>query len=261
MTEVPAVQDARPILEVSGVSLAFGGTLAVNDVSVAVSPGEILAVVGPNGAGKSSLAEIISGAMKPAGGKVVFNGIDVTRKPAYKVARLGLTRTYQMPTEFRQITVLENLLVGVPGQRGAKLRFALAGRRTWSDEEAQLRVKARGLLADFGLAAWEDAYAGSLSGGQRRILEIVRALMTEPKLLVLDEPTAGVTPSIVAEIERFVEVLRSRGLTFLIIEHELEFVERLADRVVVMAAGRVVADGTMAKLRLNPEVIDAYLVG
>jgi ABC-type branched-subunit amino acid transport system ATPase component len=256
-----AARSTGPILEVSGVSLAFGGTLAVNNVSITVSPGEIVAIVGPNGAGKSSLVEVISGAKKPAGGRVVFNGVDVTHKPAYQVARLGLTRTYQLPTEFRRMTVLENLLVGVPGQRGAKLRFALAGRRTWGQQEAQLRVKARALLQDFGLAAWEDVYAGSLSGGQRRILEITRALMTEPKLLVLDEPTAGVTPSIVAEIERFVEDLRARGLTFLIIEHELEFVERRADRVVVMAAGRVVADGTMAKLRLNPEVIDAYLVG
>lgn len=256
-----AAQAPAPILEVNEVSLAFGGTLAVNDVSIAVSPGEIVAVVGPNGAGKSSLVEIISGAAKPACGRVVFNGVDVTNMPAYQVARLGLTRTYQMPTEFHQITVLENLLVGAPGQRGAKLRFALAPRRTWWQQEAELRDKARTLLRDFGLAAWEDAYAGSLSGGQRRILEIARALMTEPKLLVLDEPTAGVTPSIVAEIERFVEVLRARGLTFLIVEHELEFVERQADRVVVMAAGRVVADGSMAQLRLNPEVIDAYLVG
>ncbi len=252
---------AEPILEVSGVSLAFGGTLAVNDVSITVAPGEILAIVGPNGAGKSSLVEVISGAMKPAAGRVIFNGVDVTRKAAYQIARLGLTRTYQLPTEFRQMTVLENLLVGVPGQRGAKLRFALAGRRTWTQEEAELRVKARALLQDFSLTAWEDVYAGNLSGGQRRILEIARALMTEPKILVLDEPTAGVTPSIVAEIERLVEILRARGLTFLIIEHELEFVERRADRVVVMAAGRVVADGTMAELRLNPEVIDAYLVG
>ena len=252
---------AGRILEVSGVSLAFGGTLAVNDVSVAVSAGEIVAIVGRNGAGKSSLVEIISGAMRPASGQVVFDGVDVTHKPAYQVARLGLTRTYQLPTEFRQMTVLENLLVGAPGQRGSKLRFALAGRRTWGQQEAGLRAKARALLADFGLAAWEDAYAGSLSGGQRRILEIARALMTDPKLLVLDEPTAGVTPSIVAEIERSLDVLRARGLTFLIVEHELEFVERQADRVVVMAAGRVVADGTMARLRLNQEVIDAYLVG
>jgi ABC-type branched-subunit amino acid transport system ATPase component len=256
-----AVQAREPILEVNRVSLAFGGTLAVDEVSITVSEGEILAIVGPNGAGKSSLVEIISGAKKPAGGRVLFNGSDVTNRPAYQVARLGLTRTYQMPSEFRQMTVLENLLVGVPGQRGVKLRFALAGHRTWRQEEAELRDKARALLGDFGLAAWEDAYAGSLSGGQRRILEIARALMTEPKLLVLDEPTAGVTPSIVAEIERFIETLRARGLTFLIVEHELGFVERQADRVVVMAAGRVVADGSMAKLRLNPEVIDAYLVG
>ena len=126
-----AAESAGPILEVSGVSLAFGGTLAVNDVSISISPAEILAIVGPNGAGKSSLVEIISGAMKPAAGKVVFNGVDVTHKPAYQVARLGLTRTYQLPTEFRQMTVLENLLVGAPGQRGARLRYALAGRRTW----------------------------------------------------------------------------------------------------------------------------------
>lgn len=251
----------KPILEVNGVSLAYGGTRAVNGVSLTIARGEILAIVGPNGAGKSSLVEIISGAVRPASGQVVFDGVDVTHKPAYQVARLGLTRTYQLPTEFRQLTVLENLMVGAHGQRGAKLRYALAGRRAWARQEAELRARARDLLTDFGLAGWEDAYAGSLSGGQRRILEIARALMSEPKLLVLDEPTAGVTPAIVVEIERFVETLRDRGLTFLIIEHELEFVERQADRVVVMAAGRVVADGSMAKLRLNPEVIDAYLVG
>jgi neutral amino acid transport system ATP-binding protein len=251
----------RPILEVSGVSLAFGGTIAVNEVSLVVSPGEIVAIVGPNGAGKSTLVEVISGGMRPASGTVLLNGVDVTHKPAYQVARLGLTRTYQLPTEFRQMTVLENLLVGVPGQRGAKLRYALAGRRTWNQQETELRAKARALLRDLGLADWEDTYAGSLSGGQRRILEIARALMTEPKLLVLDEPTAGVTPSIVAQIESLIADLRATGLTFLIVEHELEFVERQADRVVVMAAGRVVADGSMAQIRLNPEVIDAYLVG
>jgi ABC-type branched-subunit amino acid transport system ATPase component len=261
VTSAAAAPPPGPILQVSGVSLTFGGTLAVNDVSMAVRPGEVLAIVGPNGAGKSSLVEIISGARRPASGTVTFGGHDVTRKPAYQVARLGLTRTYQLPTEFRQMTVLENLLVGAGGQRGAKLRFALAGRRTWAQQEAELRVKARELLADFGLAPWQDAYAGTLSGGQRRILEIARALMTEPRLLVLDEPTAGVTPAIVAEIERFVGLLRARGLTFLIVEHELGFVERQADRVVVMASGRVVADGSMATLRLNQEVIDAYLVG
>ena len=194
-------------------------------------------------AGKSTLVEIISGGMRPASGTVLLNGVDVTHRPAYQVARLGLTRTYQLPTEFRQMTVLENLLVGVPGQRGAKLRYALAGRRTWNQQETELRAKARALLRDLGLADWEDAYAGSLSGGQRRILEIARALMTEPKLLVLDEPTAGVTPSIIAQIESLLADLRATGLTFLIVEHELEFVERQADRVVVMAAGRVVADG------------------
>jgi ABC-type branched-subunit amino acid transport system ATPase component len=235
--------------------------MAVNGVSLSVSPGEIVAIVGPNGAGKSTLVEVISGGLRPAGGTVLFDGADVTHKPAYQVARLGLTRTYQLPTEFRRMTVLENLLVGVPGQRGAKLRYALAGQRTWGQQEAELRAQARGLLANLGLADWEDAYAGSLSGGQRRILEIARALMTEPKLLVLDEPTAGVTPSIIAQIESFVAALRARGLTFLIIEHELEFVERQADRVVVMAAGRVVADGTMAQIRRSPEVIDAYLAG
>jgi ABC-type branched-subunit amino acid transport system ATPase component len=234
--------------------------MAVDGVSLSVSPGEIVAIVGPNGAGKSTLVEVISGGLRPAGGTVLFDGA-VTHKPAYQVARLGLTRTYQLPTEFRRMTVLENLLVGVPGQRGAKLRYALAGRRTWGQQETELRAQARGLLANLGLADWEDAYAGSLSGGQRRILEIARALMTEPKLLVLDEPTAGVTPSIIAQIESFVAALRARGLTFLIIEHELGFVERQADRVVVMAAGRVVADGTMAQIRLSPEVIDAYLVG
>jgi len=248
-------------LQFRDVTLGYDRHPAVHHLDGAVETGALVAIVGPNGAGKSTLVEVISGGMRPARGTVLFNGADVTHKPAYQVARLGLTRTYQLPTEFRQMTVLENLLVGVPGQRGAKLRYARAGRRTWDQQETELRVKARALLRDLGLADWEDAYAGSLSGGQRRILEIARALMTEPKLLVLDEPTAGVTPSIVAQIESFITDLRASGLTFLIVEHELEFVERQADRVVVMAAGRVVADGSMAEIRLSPEVIDAYLVG
>lgn len=248
-------------LVAAGVSKSYGAEVVLEDIGFIVPPGARMGLVGPNGAGKSTLVEIISGGMRPASGTVLLNGVDVTHKPAYLVARLGLTRTYQLPTEFRQMTVLENLLVGVPGQRGAKLRYALAGRRTWNQQETELRAKARALLRDLGLADWEDAYAGSLSGGQRRILEIARALMTEPKLLVLDEPTAGVTPSIIAQIESLIADLRATGLTFLIVEHELEFVERQADRVVVMAAGRVVADGSMAQIRLSPEVIDAYLVG
>ena len=173
----------------------------------------------------------------------------------------GLVRTFQLPSEFGQLTVLENLLVAAPDNRGESLLGALLGKRYWMPDEMRLVEQARGLLKRFGMSAKESDYAASLSGGQKRLVEIMRALMLRPRLLLLDEPMSGVHPSIVNEIAGYLEQLRDDGLTLLMVEHELHMVERLCDPVVVMAEGKVIGRGSMAALRQEREVVDAYLVG
>jgi len=250
-----------PMLEVRDLCVSFGGLRAVDAVSIEISPHEVVGIIGPNGAGKSTLVSAIAGSVTPDSGAVLLAGRPITKLPPHRIARAGLTRTYQMATQFSRMTVLENLLVGAPKQRGAQLRWALLGRRYWEQEELRLRAKALELLARFGLAKWRNAYAGSLSGGQLRILEIARALMTDPKMLILDEPTAGLAPLIVTEIEGHVESLPRSGVTVVLVEHRLDFVERLADRVVVMASGRVLRQGALKNLREDADVVGAYIAG
>ena len=181
--------------------------------------------------------------------------------PAYARARRGLVRTFQLPSEFARLTVLENLLVAAPHNRGDSLWGALRGKGYWMVDERPLIDQARGLLKRFGMTAKESDYAGTMSGGQKRLIEIMRALMLQPRVLLLDEPMSGVHPSIVGEIATYLEVLRDEGLTICMVEHELHMVERLCDSVVVMAQGKVIGSGTMATLRQQKEIVDAYLVG
>ncbi|MDE3131111.1 MAG: ATP-binding cassette domain-containing protein, partial [Acidobacteriota bacterium] len=186
---------------------------------------------------------------------------DITGRPAYWVARQGLIRTFQLSSEFARLTVMENLLVAVPGQRGSTLLGALRGRRHWRGQQATLAEQAAALLAEFGLAQAADQYAGELSGGQKRLVEIMRALMAQPRVLLLDEPMAGVNPTLRLTIEEHLQRLRDEGLTMLMVEHELGAIERVCDTVVVMAQGRLLATGSMDELRENEEVVSAYLVG
>jgi ABC-type branched-subunit amino acid transport system ATPase component len=204
---------------------------------------------------------MIAGAITPTAGSIVFDGHDIAGQPAYRVARRGLSRTFQLSSEFARLTVLENLLVAAPGQRGETWWGALLGKRYWRRQERLLVERARELLDRFAMAEKEEEYAGNLSSGQKRLLEVMRALMAEPKMLLLDEPMAGVNPSLAQRIARYLEELRDGGLTMLMVEHELIFVERLCDPVVVMAQGKVISQGTMGELRSRREVVDAYLVG
>lgn len=252
---------SHALLEVRGLAKHFGGVQAVRDVSFDVAAGSITGLIGPNGAGKSSVLAIASGFLAPSAGNVRFAGEDVSGRPAYRLARLGLVRTFQLSSEFERLSVLENLLVAAPGQPGERLRVALAGRWRWRKAEDAAVARARELLARFEIPAKEDDLAGDLSGGQKRLLELARALMAEPKLLLLDEPMAGVNPALIRRIEAHLLSLRDEGLTMLMVEHELGVVERLCDPVVVMAQGQVLSSGTMAQLRANQEVLDAYLVG
>ena len=249
------------MLVASDIHRHFEGLHAVDGVSVEVPTGLITGLIGPNGAGKSTLLAVLAGTLPATSGTIVFGGVDVTGRPAYLRARGGLVRTFQLPSEFARLTVMENLLVAAPDNRGDSIFGALMGKRYWIDDERRLVQQARALLKRFGMSAKESDYAGNMSGGQKRLIEIMRALMLRPRLLLLDEPMSGVHPKIVLEIQHYLEDLRSEGLTILMVEHELHMVERLCDTVVVMAQGKVIGSGTMASLRRQREIVDAYLVG
>jgi ABC-type branched-subunit amino acid transport system ATPase component len=249
------------LLRVTDLRRTFGGVHAVDGASFVVRQGTITGLIGPNGAGKSTAIGMIAGAIRPTSGGIEFAGREVTREPAYRMARLGLTRTFQLSSEFAKLTVLENLLVAAPGQRGESLWGAFLGKPYWRRQERALVEQARDLMSRFAMTEKEDEYAGNLSGGQKRLVEIMRALMARPKLLLLDEPMAGVNPTLAGRIAAYLEELRDGGLTMLLVEHELAHVDRLCNPVVVMAQGKVLAEGTMAELRARREVVDAYLVG
>jgi len=239
----------------------FEGMHAVDGVSLEVPRGQITGLIGPNGAGKSTFMAVLAGTLPASSGTIVFEGEDITRTPAYQRARRGLVRTFQLPSEFARLTVLENLLVAAPRNRGDSLFGALAGRRYWLEDERRLVHEARELLRRFGMIAKESDYAGQMSGGQKRLIEIMRALMLHPRCLLLDEPMSGVHPRVVNEIRGYLQDLRRDGLTILMVEHELHLVEQLCDTVFVMAQGRLIGSGTMASLRKQREIVDAYLVG
>jgi branched-chain amino acid transport system permease protein len=257
------VSSDRPeaLLSVEDVERHFEGLRAVDGVSLAVSPGRITGLIGPNGAGKSTLLAVLAGTLPASAGRIRLDGVDITHLPAYQRARRGLVRTFQLSAEFGQLTVLENLLVAAPGQRGDSLLGALRGRPYWWTEEQELVERARELLARFRMSEKESEYAAGLSGGQKRLLEIMRALMLTPRVLLLDEPMAGVHPAMVDEIAALLEGLREDGLAILMVAHELSMVDRLCDPVIVMAQGKVIGRGSMRTLRQQREIVDAYLVG
>lgn len=252
---------SEPMLAARDIHRHFEGMHAVDGVSIEILPERITGLIGPNGAGKSTFMAVLAGTLPASSGTIVFQGEDISRLPAYQRARHGLVRTFQLPSEFGQLTVLENLLVAAPDNRGESLFGALLGKRYWMADEKRLVEQARGLLRRFGMSVKESEYAGNLSGGQKRLVEIMRALMLRPRLLLLDEPMSGVHPSIVNEIAGYLETLRDDGLTILMVEHELHMVERLCDPVIVMAQGKVIGQGGMQMLREQPEIVEAYLVG
>src|SRR5215831_11603176 len=260
---VPAASPGtRPVvLEAVHLVRDFGGVRAVNDVSLAVRHGTLTGLIGPNGAGKSTLLAILAGTLPASSGTVIYQGQDITGMPAFRRARLGLVRTFQLASEFKRLTVLENLLTAVPSNRGDTLRGAIAGRRYWKGDETAAIARAQAVLSRFGLEGIANSYAGDLSGGQRRLVEIMRALMAEPSKLLLDEPMAGVHPNLARRIGNELVALCQEGMTILMVEHELAIMDEFCDPVAVMAEGAVLAEGTMAQLRGRREVVEAYLAG
>jgi neutral amino acid transport system ATP-binding protein len=249
------------VVEIEDLRCEFGGVRAVDGVSFSIPSGRITGLIGPNGAGKSTVLKLIAGALAPTGGRILHRGENVAGRPAHAIAQRGLLRTFQLSSEFARLTVIENLVVAAPHQRGATFLGALLGRRHWGRQQAETVERARQLLDRFGMGEKADEYAGRLSGGQKRLVEIMRALMAQPAVLLLDEPFAGVNPALSLKVEEHLMSLRDEGLTMLMVEHELGSVERVCDSVIVMAQGRILAAGSMEDLRENEEVVDAYLAG
>jgi ABC-type branched-subunit amino acid transport system ATPase component len=239
----------------------FGGVRAVDGVSFMVLRGEIAGLIGPNGAGKSTVLDLLAGALKPEQGSIRFEGKEVARRSPHWLARHGIIRTFQNARGFGNLTVIENLLTAAQGVSGDSLPGALLGPRWWGRQQAQLLDHARGLLERFGMQDMENVYAKSLSGGQRRLLDIMRALMAKPSLLLLDEPMAGVNLGLAERIAGYLVGLRDEGITILMVEHVFELLNSVCDRIIVMAQGKVIATGGLAEVRASRAVQEAYTVG
>ncbi|HVC39841.1 MAG TPA: ABC transporter ATP-binding protein [Candidatus Dormibacteraeota bacterium] len=248
-------------LEVTDLVKQYGGVRAVDGVSFGIQPQTITGIIGPNGAGKSTALGLISGFTPPTSGRIHYQGVDVTSAPMHRRARLGMVRTFQIARVFDGLTALENLVVAAPGQRSLTAMGLVAGHRYWRRQEEEIVERAHAMMESFGMADKANERAGTLSGGQRRAVEIMRALMMDPKLLLLDEPMAGLNPRLSRQLEDVFLSLREQGLTLILIEHELDTVERICAEVLVMAWGKVIAQGEMAELRTRREVQDAYVVG
>ncbi len=248
------------LLEVDGLVRRFGGVHAVDGATFAVDEGSITSLIGPNGAGKSTLFNVVSGFLRADGGRVLLDGQRIDRRPPHAIARAGLVRTFQTPRTLGRMTVRENVLLAAAGHPGERLLETIVRPGRVRRRERLARARSDELLALVRLDGHADALASTLSGGQRKLLDFARVLMTGPRLLLLDEPMAAVNPTLRVQLLEHVLELREReGVTFLLVEHDLELVMRASDAVVVMNEGRVIASGPPASVRTDPRVVDAYL--
>jgi len=246
------------ILTADGVVRRFGGLVAVDVGHFEVQRGSITALIGPNGAGKTTLFNVLTGFDHADHGEWTFNGGQLTGMPAYRVARGGMVRTFQLTKALSRLTVIENMRLGATGQRGERMWRAMFS-WLWRGQENEITERAEELLARFKLDHMRDEYAGSLSGGQRKLLEMARALMVQPDIVMLDEPMAGVNPALTQSLLRHVKDLREQGMTVLFVEHDMDMVRDISDWVVVMAQGKIIAEGPPEAVMADPKVIDAYL--
>ncbi|MEV4010351.1 ABC transporter ATP-binding protein [Nonomuraea angiospora] len=254
----PGVPKPDPILVVDNVVRRFGGLTAVEVGHVEIQRGSITALIGPNGAGKTTFFNQLTGFDTADSGSWTFNGKSMNGVPAHKVARAGMVRTFQLTKALSRLTVMENMRLGAQQQKGESFFRALVP-SLWRGQEDEITVRAEELLERFKLAAKRDDFAGSLSGGQRKLLEMARALMVQPELVMLDEPMAGVNPALTQSLLGHVKDLREQGMTVLFVEHDMDMVRDISDWVIVMAQGAVIAEGPPSTIMSDERVIDAYL--
>jgi neutral amino acid transport system ATP-binding protein len=255
---VPGCKKKDPILVIDKVTKAFGGLTAVSVDHLEIPRGAITALIGPNGAGKTTLFNLLTGFDSPDTGTWSFSGTSLSGVPSFKVAQMGQVRTFQLTKALSLLTVMENMKLGAKDQKGESLLRSLVP-ALWRKQDAEIEIKARELLKRFKLDAKEKDFAASLSGGQRKLLEMARALMTDPVLVMLDEPMAGVNPALTQSLLDHVLNLKKEGMTVLFVEHDMHMVRHIADWVVVMAEGKVVAEGPPDTVMREQAVIDAYL--
>ncbi|MGI5237483.1 ABC transporter ATP-binding protein [Dactylosporangium sp. CA-139066] len=254
----PGVPKPDPILVADNVVRRFGGLTAVDVKHVEVQRGSITALIGPNGAGKTTFFNLLTGFDAPDEGSWTFNGKSLSGVAAHKVARAGMVRTFQLTKALSKLKVIDNMRLGATGQKGEGFWRALVP-GVWKQQEAEITARAEDLLTRFKLIAKRDDFAGSLSGGQRKLLEMARALMVQPEMVMLDEPMAGVNPALTQSLLGHVKQLREDGMTVLFVEHDMDMVHDISDWIIVMGQGGVIAEGTPEKVMADPRVIDAYL--
>lgn len=254
----PGVKKVDPIITIDHIHRQFGGLTAVDVEHLEIPRGAITALIGPNGAGKTTLFNLLTGFDKPDTGDWTFNGRDIAGVPAFRLAQMGQVRTFQLTKALGLLTVLENMKLGAKHQKGEKFLSSLFP-ALWKKQDTEIAAKAMGLLAKFKLDGKKDDFAASLSGGQRKLLEMARALMSDPELVMLDEPMAGVNPALTESLLGHILDLKKEGMTVLFVEHDMHMVSHIADWVIVLSEGRVVAEGPPDEVMNNAAVIDAYL--
>jgi neutral amino acid transport system ATP-binding protein len=257
-TASPGCKKVDPILVADNVTRQFGGLIAVNVEHLEIPRGLITALIGPNGAGKTTMFNLLTGFDEPNSGNWTFDGKDLAGVAPYKVARMGMIRTFQLTKALSLLTVIDNMRLGAQDQPGEGFIQSFF-RPIWKKREAQISERADELLQRFKLDTKREDYAASLSGGQRKLLEMARALMSEPKLVMLDEPMAGVNPALTQSLLEHIKGLKNDGTTVLFVEHDMHMVRNIADWVIVMAEGKIVAEGPPAQVMKDQAVIDAYL--
>ncbi|MCF8551771.1 MAG: ABC transporter ATP-binding protein [Candidatus Nanopelagicales bacterium] len=256
--QIPGARKPDPILVADHVSRQFGGLKAVDVGHVEIQRGAITALIGPNGAGKTTLFNLLTGFDKPDTGTWLFNDRQIAGTAPYRLARLGMVRTFQLTKALSRMTVMDNMRLGASGQLGERFFPSLLP-FLWSGQEKANEGRAMELLARFNLDAKVDDFAGSLSGGQRKLLEMARALMANPSMIMLDEPMAGVNPALTQSLLGHIKNIREEGTTVLFVEHDMDMVHDISDWVIVMAQGQIIAEGPPDAVMKNPQVIDAYL--
>ena len=247
-----------PIITATGVVKTFGGLRAVDVERLEIRRNKITALIGPNGAGKTTFFNLLTGFDKVDSGVITLDGQDITGTPPHRLAAKGMVRTFQLTKALAKLSTIENMKLGALDQLGEKFWSALIP-GSWTKQEREIEARADAVLKRFNLTHMRDEFAGTMSGGQRKLLEMARALMTDPRVVMLDEPMAGVNPALAQSLLELIKLLPGEGRTVIFVEHNMDVVQEISDWVVVMAEGRIIAQGTPAEIKSNKAVVDAYL--